>query len=362
MEVETILDVTLKGYDKYQTFIEKLYPGQPLYLEHSVNSNGYDQILVKSNLGIIGELFSEDGEVLLPYLKDPDKFYIRTSLKKHYIKESIKLAVVVIIEVFKKNKDFVAPVPVFLGDYITNYDKYIFWDLVGEDQDPEITCFLTKLNKEGLEDLDEYELLFLKISNEIIEVYKVGAIKIGELNKENSSKIINYLRNEDYAVEARIKKVSESRCTIDIFLTKKKYIMKTNYLKDKSLLIEGVEVIGDDGKTLLDEEKELILSDGYTLEEDIRIREEKEKERIERRKKKKEQDEKSATFASVGCLLGVIGIVGLLFMFIRYLLDMENPDFLFYPSVILSIIGIIPLIIVQGGTEQNKEDGNLTKK
>ena len=356
MEVETILDVTLKGYDKYQTFIEKLYPGQPLYLEHSVNSNGYDQILVKSNLGIIGELFSEDAEVLLPYLKEPDKFYIKTSLKKHYIKERIKLAVVVIIEVFKKNKDFVAPVPVFLGDYITNYDKYIFWDLVGEDQDPEITCFLTKLNKEGLEDLDEYELLFLKISNEIVEVYKVGAIKIGELNKENSSKIINYLRNEDYAVEARIKKVSESRCTINIFLTKKKYIMKTNYLKDKSLLIEGVEVIGDDGKTLLDEEKELILSDGYTLEEDIRIREEKEKERIERRKKKEEQDEKSATFGSVGCLLGVIGIVGLLFMFIRYLLDMENPDFLFYLSVILSIIGIIPLATIQGRTEQNKEN------
>ena len=354
MEVETILDVTLKGYDKYQTFIEKLYPGQPLYLEHSVNSNGYDQILVKSNLGIIGELFSEDGEVLLPYLKDPDKFYIRTSLKKHYIKESIKLAVVVIIEVFKKNKDFVAPVPVFLGDYITNYDKYIFGFSIEEDC--EITCSLTKLNKEGLEDLDEYELLFLKISNQIVEVYKVGAIKIGELNKENSSKIINYLRKEDYAVEARIKKVSESRCTINIFLTKKKYIMKTNYLKDKSLLIEGVEVIGDDGKTLLDEEKELILSDGYTLEEDIRIREEKEKERIERRKKKEEQDEKSATFGSVGCLLGVIGIVGLLFMFIRYLLDMENPDFLFYPSVILSIIGIIPLATIQGRKEQNKEN------
>ncbi len=354
MELETILDVTLKGYDKYQTLIEKLYPDQPLYLEHSVNSNGYDEILVKSNLGIIGELFSEDGEVLLPYLKEPDKFYIKTSLKKHYIKESIKLAVVVIIEVFKKDKDFVAPVPVFLGDYITNYDKYIFWSLIGEDS--EITCFLNKLNKEKLYDLCEYDLLFLKISNEIVEVYKVGAIKIGELNKENSSKIINYLRNEDYAVEARIKKVSESRCTIDIFLKKKKYIMKTNYLKDKSLLIEGVEVIGDDGKTLLDEEKELILSDGYTLEEDIRIREEKEKERIERRKKKEERDKKLAPFASVGCLLGFIGIVGLLFMFIRYLLDMENPDFLFYLSVILSIIGIIPLIIVQGGTEQNKEN------
>lgn len=354
MNRETILDVTLKGYDKYQTLIGKLYPGQPLYLEHSVNSNGYDEVFVKSNLGIIGELFSEDGEELLPYLKEPDKFYIKTSLKKHYIKERIKLAVVVIIEVFKKNKDFVAPVPVFLGDYITNYDKYIFWALIGEDS--EITCSLTKLNTGKLYDLCEFDLLFLKISNEIVEVYKVGAIKIGELNKENSSKIINYLRNEDYAVEARIKKVSESRCRIEIFLTKKKYIKKTNYLKDKSLLIEGVEVIGDDGKTLLDEEKELILSDGYTLEEDIRIREEKEKERIERRKKREEQDKKLAPFGAVGCLSVIIGFIGFLIIFIRRFLDMEDSDFLFYLSVILSVIGLIPLFILQVRMEQNKEN------
>lgn len=356
MELETILDVTLKGYDKYQTFIEKLYPGQPLYLEHSVNSNGYDEILVKSNLGIIGELFSEDGEVLLPYLKEPDKFYIRTSLKKHYIKESIKLAVVVIIEVFKKDKDFVAPVPVFLGDYITNYDKYIFGFSIEEDC--EITCSLTKLNKEELEDLDEYELLFLKISNEIVEVYKVGAIKIGELNKENSSKIINYLRNEDYSVEARIKKVSESRCTINIFLTKKKYIMKTNYLKDKSLLIEGVEVIGDDGKSLLEYEKELILSDGYTLEEDIRIREENEKKWIERRKKKEEQDKKLAPFSSAGCLSGLIGGIGLLI----YFFDIENSNPTLYISIILIFISIILFFYIQKEIDKNKRNRKLTKK
>lgn len=353
MELETILDVTLKGYDKYQTLIEKLYPEQPLYLEHSVNSNGYDEILVKSNLGIIGELFSEDGEVLLPYLKEPDKFYIKTSLKKHYIKESIKLAVVVIIEVFKKNKDFVAPVPVFLGDYITNYDKYIFWSLIGEDS--EITCFLNKLNKEKLYDLCEYDLLFLKISNEIVEVYKVGAIKIGELNKENSSKIINYLRNEDYAVEARIKKVSESRCTIDIFLKKKKYIMKTNYLKDKSLLIEGVEVIDDNGKSLLDEEKELILSDGYTLEEDIRIREEKEKERIERRKRKEERDKKMAPFGAVGTLLLIIGMMGLLFLFFRLIFVTSETndlmDSIFYTSLVLIFVGALILAIISKSRE-----------
>ena len=356
MELETILDVTLKGYDKYQTFIEKLYPGQPLYLELSVNSNGYDEILVKSNLGIIGELFSEDGEVLLPYLKDPDKFYIKTSLKKHYIKESIKLAVVVIIEVFKKNKDFVAPVPVFLGDYITNYDKYIFGFSIEEDC--EITCSLTKLNKEELEDLDEYELVFLKISNEIVEVYKVGAIKIGELNKENSSKIINYLRNEDYSVEARIKKVSESRCTIDIIIQRKFYVMKTNYLKDKSLLIEGVEVIGDDGKSLLEYEKELILSDGYTLEEDIRIREENEKKWIERRKKKEEQDKKLAPFSSAGCLSGLIGGIGLLI----YFFDTENSNPTLYISIILIFISIILFFYIQKEIDKNKSNRKLTKK
>lgn len=353
MNRETILDVTLKGYDKYRTLIEKLYPDQPLYLELSVNSNGYDEILVKSNLGIIGELFSEDVEELLPYLKEPDKFYIKTSLKKHYIKERIKLAVVVIIEVFKKNKDFVEPVPVFLGDYITNYDKYIFWPLIGEDS--EITCSLTKLNTGKLYDLCEFDLLFLKISNEIVEVYKVGAIKIGELNKENSSKIINYLRNEDYAVEARIKKVSESRCRIEIFLTKKKYIKKTNYLKDKSLLIEGVEVIGDDGKTLLDEEKELILSDGYTLEEDIRIREEKEKERIERRKKKEERDKKLAPFGAVGTLLLIIGMMGLLFLFFRLIFVTSETndlmDSIFYTSLVLIFVGALILAIISKSRE-----------
>ena len=356
MELETILDVTLKGYDKYQTLIEKLYPDQPLYLEHSVNSNGYDEILVKSNLGIIGELFSEDGEVLLPYLKEPDKFYIKTSLKKHYIKESIKLAVVVIIEVFKKDKDFVAPVPVFLGDYITNYDKYIFGFSIEEDC--EITCSLTKLNKEELEDLDEYELLFLKISNEIVEVYKVGAIKIGELNKENSSKIINYLRNEDYSVEARIKKVSESRCRIDIIIQRKFYVMKTNYLKDKSLLIEGVEVIGDDGKSLLEYEKEMILSDGYTLEEDIRIREENEKKWIERRKKKEEQDKKLAPFSSAGCLSGLIGGIGLLI----YFFDIENSNPTLYISIILIFISIILFFYIQKEIDKNKRNRKLTKK
>lgn len=356
MEVETILDVTLKGYDKYQTFIEKLYPGQPLYLEHSVNSNGYDEVFVKSNLGIIGELFSEDVEELLPYLKDPDKFYIKTSLKKHYIKERIKLAVVVIIEVFKKDKDFVAPVPVFLGDYITNYDKYIFGFSIEEDC--EITCSLTKLNKEELEDLDEYELLFLKISNEIVEVYKVGAIKIGELNKENSSKIINYLRNEDYSVEARIKKVSESRCRIDIIIQRKFYVMKTNYLKDKSLLIEGVEVIGDDGKSLLEYEKELILSDGYTLEEDIRIREENEKKWIERRKKKEEQDKKLAPFSSAGCLSGLIGGIGLLI----YFFDIENSNPTLYISIILISISIILFFYIQKEIDKNKRNRKLIKK
>ena len=353
MELETILDVTLKGYDKYQTFIEKLYPGQPLYLEHSVNSNGYDEVFVKSNLGIIGELFSEDVEELLPYLKDPDKFYIKTSLKKHYIKERIKLAVVVIIEVFKKDKDFVAPVPVFLGDYITNYDKYIFGFSIEEDC--EITCSLTKLNKEELEDLDEYELLFLKISNEIVEVYKVGAIKIGELNKENSSKIINYLRNEDYSVEARIKKVSESRCRIDIIIQRKFYVMKTNYLKDKSLLIEGVEVIDDNGKSLLDEEKELILSEGYTLEEDIRIREEKEKERIERNKKREEQDKKLAPFGAVGTLLLIIGMMGLLFLFFRLIFVTSETndlmDSIFYTSLVLIFVGALILAIISKSRE-----------
>lgn len=353
MNRETILDVTLKGYDKYQTLIGKLYPGQPLYLEHSVNSNGYDEVFVKSNLGIIGELFSEDVEELLPYLKEPDSFYIKTTLKKHYIKERIKLAVVVIIEVFKKNEDFVAPDPAFAGDHITNYDKYVFDAILGEDS--EFTCSLTQLNNEGLNDLDEYDLVFLKISNDIVEVYKVGAIKIGELNKVNSSKVIKYLRDENIDVEARIKSIDEYRCRLEIYIRKKRYIMKTNYLKDKSLLIEGVEVIDDNGKSLLDEEKELILSDGYTLEEDIRIREEKKKERIERRKKKEERDKKLAPFGAVGTLLLIIGMMGLLFLFFRLIFVTSETndlmDSIFYTSLVLIFVGALILAIISKSRE-----------
>ena len=353
MNRETILDVTLKGYDKYQTLIGKLYPGQPLYLEHSVNSNGYDEVFVKSNLGIIGELFSEDVEELLPYLKEPDSFYIKTTLKKHYIKERIKLAVVVIIEVFKKNEDFVAPDPAFAGDHITNYDKYVFDAILGEDS--EFTCSLTQLNNEGLNDLDEYDLVFLKISNDIVEVYKVGAIKIGELNKVNSSKVIKYLRDENIDVEARIKSIDEYRCRLEIYIRKKRYIMKTNYLKDKSLLIEGVEVIEDNGKSLLDEEKELILSDGYTLEEDIRIREEKKKERIERRKKKEERDKKLAPFGAVGTLLLIIGMMGLLFLFFRLIFVTSETndlmDSIFYTSLVLIFVGALILAIISKSRE-----------
>ena len=195
----------------------------------------------------------------------------------------------------------------------------------------------------------------MKISNDIVEVYKVGAIKIGELNKVNSSKVIKYLRDENIDVEARIKSIDEYRCRLEIYIRKKRYIMKTNYLKDKSLLIEGVEVIDDNGKSLLDEEKELILSDGYTLEEDIRIREEKKKERIERRKKKEERDKKLAPFGAVGTLLLIIGMMGLLFLFFRLIFVTSETndlmDSIFYTSLVLIFVGALILAIISKSRE-----------
>lgn len=341
MERVTILDVVLKGYNDYQRFIEKLYPDQPLFLEISENSNGYEQILVKSNLGIIGELYSEDASVLLPYLKKTDKFYIKTSLKKHYIKESIKLAVVVIIEVFKKNNDFIEPVPLFFGDYITNYDKYIFGGYPGEDYD--LTYFLTNLNFYKLEELNEYDPLFLKIYDDIVEVYRVGRIKTGELNKKASSKIINYLQNQDYSVEAHVKKATEQSCSVEFLIKKKRYIKKTKYLKDKSLLIEGVEVINDNGCALSDEEKKLILSDEYTLEEDIRRTQEK-------RRQEKEKEAAMAPFYSTGCVIGLIGLIGLFGLIFRLIFitseGNETTDVIFNISVVFAIIGIIPFFLI----------------
>ena len=58
----------------------------------------------------------------------------------------------------------------------------------------------------------------------------------------------------------------------------------------------------------------------------------------------------------MGCLSVIIGFIGFLIIFIRRFLDMEDSDFLFYLSVILSVIGLIPLFILQVRMEQNKEN------
>ena len=197
---------------------------------------------------------------------------------------------------------------------------------------------MTNLNFYKLEELNEYDPLFLKIYNDIVEVYRVGRIKTGELNKKASSKIINYLQNQDYSVEAHVKKATEQSCSVEFLIQKKRYINKRTYLKDKSLLIEGVEVINDNGCALSDEEKKLILSDEYTLEEDIRITEEK-------RRQEKEKEAAMVPIYTTGCAIGLIGLFGLIYSFITSERN-ETTAAIFNMSVISAIIGIISLFFV----------------
>ena len=120
-------------------------------------------------------------------------------------------------------------------------------------------------------------------------------------------------------------------------------VKKTKYLKDKSLLIEGVEVINDNGCALSDEQKKLILSDEYTLEEDIRIAQEK-------RRQEKEKEAAMAPFYSTGCVIGLIGLIGLFGLFFRLIFitseGNETTDVIFNISVVFAIIGIIPFFLI----------------
>lgn len=268
MERVASFDVSLKDYDKHQIIIEKLYPGQYLDLEIITKPNGFEEVQVKSNLGVIGELFSEDGFKLVEYLKDTKQYYIETSFKKHYIKEGIKLVVVVIIEVFKKDEKFTQSNYPFLGNYITNFDKYVFGGFLGEDTN--FFCTVTDL-ADDVQWLDEYALMLLRIQSNVVEVFRIGSIKIGELSKKTSARIIPYMQNGDYDVEARVKSFKEKddgdySCRLEIFINKKKYLKKSIYLTDRSLLIEGIELIDDDGRSLSNEDKQKIQSSDYSLE------------------------------------------------------------------------------------------------
>lgn len=79
------LDVTIKGYEGYEEYkdnIIKTYPKQFVSLIIKEKDNGHEDVFVESVYGLLGELFSENGEEIIPFLREPQKYYIDAYIKE----------------------------------------------------------------------------------------------------------------------------------------------------------------------------------------------------------------------------------------------------------------------------------------
>lgn len=239
------LDVTIKGYEEYKDNIIKTYPKQFVSLIIKEKDNGHEDVFVESIYGVLGELFSEDGREIIPFLKEPQKYYIDAFIKKSYCKEIIYEALVLVINVYEKEEGFVEPKKDFLGNYVSNYDKYTWWTII--DGECEIKCSISNQNPDIVEEIEDYDNAKLVINGDVVDVYFFSYL-VGSISKKSSEEIISYLKNENVDVIPNFR-ISESRDTYQkrarllIDLKEKKYLEHSKYIRNKSLLIEGVQVI-----------------------------------------------------------------------------------------------------------------------
>ena len=239
------LDVTIKGYKEYNDNIIKTYPKQFVSLIIKEKDNGHEDVFVESIYGVLGELFSEDGREIIPFLKEPQKYYIDAFIKKSYCKEIIYEALVLVINVYEKEEDFVEPKKEFLGNYVSNYNKYTWWTII--DGECEIKCSISNQNPDVVEEIEDGDNAKLVINGDVVDVYFFSYL-VGSVSKKSSEEIISYLKNENVDVIPNFR-ISESRDTYQkrarllIDLKEKKYLEHSKYIRNKSLLIEGVQVI-----------------------------------------------------------------------------------------------------------------------
>ncbi len=277
------LDVTIKGYKEYNDNIIKTYPKQFVSLIIKEKDNGHEDVFVESIYGVLGELFSEDGREIIPFLKEPQKYYIDAFIKKSYCKEIIYEALILVINVYEKEKGFVEPKKEFLGNYVSNYDKYTWWTII--DGECEIKCSISNQNPDIVEEIEDYDNAKLVINGDVVDVYFFSYL-VGSISKKSSEEIISYLKNENIDVTPNFR-ISESRDTYQkrarllIDLEEKKYLELSEYIKDKSLLIDGVQVVrkvrqGNYIRYFSVDDKDL---DNPNLEAEIAKQEEKESRR-----------------------------------------------------------------------------------
>ena len=113
-------DCSLKNYFLYQDNINLLSVGDYLDLEILEKGNGFKDVFALLDGKIIGELFREESDSLIRFVRFPEKFTIHVVVKKLLTKEDDVKSVIIDVEVMAEdNFDEV--------DFIKNYSDEGFF-------------------------------------------------------------------------------------------------------------------------------------------------------------------------------------------------------------------------------------------
>ncbi|MDD1549311.1 hypothetical protein MPN29_02415 [Riemerella anatipestifer] len=326
-------DIVIGGYKEHKDTIIKTYPKQYVCLKKVTSPNGYVDIEVNSIYGKIGYIYSDNSKEILPYLKD-DQYYIESFIKKTYPKDRIYEAVVLVVNVYMKSPNFTEPKHEFLGNFVSNYDKYDYGYMMTDDD--EIKCSISKQNQEIVDNIEDYDNAKLVVNNDIIDVYFFSDL-VGHISKKTSERIIPYLKDENKDVMS-IFRISESNTTfekkarLEIEIKEKKYLEHSKYIQDKSLLINGVQVVRKERKGnrinfyAVENIDSDIVDEELLKKRELRRTQLKERKRIERQKERR------------GCLIflvlifiiyGLYRAYPLFFKKEKYYIIIEEKDYTF---------------------------------
>ncbi|EKB60378.1 hypothetical protein [Bergeyella zoohelcum] len=234
--IET-LDIIVGNTNSYHDAIIKTYPKQQVFLALKED----DGIYVESIYGCLGKLFPEDETEIIDYLKNSEQYFIDAHIKKTYCKDKIYEGVVLLIQIYEKGQNFVVPRYDFVGNYISNYTEYDFTSI------DEIKCAVKNQNSKITQDIIDYDNAKLIIAHQEVKVYFYSSL-VGNLSKKKSEKIIPYLKDEHIDVIAHFEVREDSdeeeiMLNVIVEITRKAYLEYNKCLKNKSLLIDGVDVV-----------------------------------------------------------------------------------------------------------------------
>lgn len=219
-------DISLSNYNEYQDNIKNLYPGEHLTIQKDTS-----HLFLKSHIGYIGRVFEDDSEEITPYLEDKNKYYIDAYVKKFYTKEQIKLAVVVIIEVYEKGENFKEPIHEFLGDYVTESKEWVFGNVVEDYSPKNITVTKSTNFQKELSRLDDWDEIKFVISDNIIKVFSPYGSQIGELSKKMSELYIPIMKNPDKFLTINVSSININdddiyKCRLEVSVYEKKTLIE----------------------------------------------------------------------------------------------------------------------------------------